>query len=100
MWGELACHKRPPPQFSRLGTWCPAFVCMYVYVCVYGGLSSFYIWMEGLCVVGWLGGGGGGGYGFFLVFLFISMLYIRFSCIFQLSDLCLVVLLPRQAVLR
>ena len=37
VWGELACHKRlfnPPPQFSRLCTWCPAFVCMYVYVCV------------------------------------------------------------------
>ena len=65
VWGELACHKRlfnPPPQFSRLGTWCPAFVCMYVYVCVcvFGGLSSFYIWMEGLCVVGWWGGGRGG----------------------------------------
>ena len=38
--GELARRKRlfnPPPQFSRLGTWCPAFVYMYG-----GGLSSFY----------------------------------------------------------
>ena len=24
-------------------------------------LSNFYIWMEGLCVVGWWGGGGGRG---------------------------------------
>ena len=67
-------------------------VCVCVCVCVFGGLFSFYIWMEGLCVVGWwVGGREGGGYGFFLVFLFT---------IFQLSDLCLVVLLPRQAVLR
>ena len=53
VWGELACRKRlfnPPPQFSRVGTWCPAFVCMYVYVCVC--VCSFYIWIEGLCVVG------------------------------------------------
>ena len=46
MWGELASHKRlfnPPPQFSRLGTWCPALmscmnVCEYVFmyvVCIY-----------------------------------------------------------------
>ena len=30
VWGELACHKRlfnPPPQFSRLGTWCPTYIC-------------------------------------------------------------------------
>ena len=30
VWGELACHERlfnPPPQFSRLGTWCPNFFC-------------------------------------------------------------------------
>ena len=48
-------------------------------VCVFGGLSSFYIWMEGLCVVGWWGGGGGSG--FFSSSSFIaSMLYIRFSC--------------------
>ena len=43
----------PPPQFSRLGTWCPAFVCvcvcMCMCVCEFGGLSS--IWVEGLCVV-------------------------------------------------
>ena len=87
MWGELACHKRPPPQFSRLGTWCPAFVCMYVYVCVcvgmcvFGGLSSFYIWMEGLCVVGWWGGGWGGAMGSFSSSFIASMLYIHFSCI-------------------
>ena len=75
MWGELACHKRlcnPPPQFS--------FVCMYVYVCVcvcmcvFGGLSSFYTWMEGLCVVG-----GGGDIGSFSSSFIASMLYIRFS---------------------
>ena len=37
VWGELACHKRlfnPPPQFSRLGTWCPAFVCVCMCMCV------------------------------------------------------------------
>ena len=51
VWGELACHKRlfnPPPQFSRLGTWCPAFVCV---------LGGFCIWVEGLCVVSCRGGG-------------------------------------------
>ena len=34
----------------------PLCVCMCMCVmCVFGGLSSFYIWMEGLCVVGgWL----------------------------------------------
>ena len=42
-------------------------VCVYVYVCVcmcmcvFGGLCSFYIWMEGLCVGGGGGGGGEGG---------------------------------------
>ena len=39
MWGELASHKRlfsPPPQFSRLGTWCPALMsCMNVCECVF-----------------------------------------------------------------
>ena len=88
MWGELACHKRlfnPPPQFSRLGTWCPAFVCMYVYVCVcvFGGLSIFYIWMEGLCVVGWWGGREGGvdlgSFSSSFLSFIASMLYIRFT---------------------
>ena len=38
----------------------PLCVCMCMCVmCVFGGLSSFYIWMEGLCVVGWWGGGRG-----------------------------------------
>ena len=40
VWGELACHKRlfnPPPQFSRLGTWCPTLLCATVlFVSVYG----------------------------------------------------------------
>ena len=44
--------------------------------------------------------GGREGVGYFSSSFIASMLYIRFSCIFQLSDLCLVVLLPRQAVLR
>ena len=57
--------KGPPPQFSRLGTWC---VC----ICIFGGLSSFYIWVDGLCVVVWGGEGGGGVVlGSFLVFLFV-----------------------------
>ena len=46
VWGELACHKRlfnPPPQFSRLGTWCPTYICKYC-------LSHICIWIEG-CVV-------------------------------------------------
>ena len=30
-------------------------VCVCVCVCVYGGLSSFCIWVEGLCVVVWWG---------------------------------------------
>ena len=49
VWGELACHKRlfnPPPQFSRLGTWCPTLLCATVlFVSVY--------------VPGWRMGGGG-----------------------------------------
>ena len=49
VWGELACHKRlfnPPPQFSRLGTWCPTLLCATVlFVSVY--------------VLGWRMGGGG-----------------------------------------
>ena len=47
VWGELACHKRlfnPPPQFSRLGTWCPTFLCASVLFvsCVYldGGMGG------------------------------------------------------------
>ena len=36
--------KGSPTQFSRLGTWCPASVCVYVCLVVCGG-----------------GGGGGGG---------------------------------------
>ena len=30
VWGELSCRKRlfnPLPRFSRLGTWCPTFLC-------------------------------------------------------------------------
>ena len=42
VWGDLASHKRlfnPPPQFSRLGTWCPALMscmnaCEYVFMYV------------------------------------------------------------------
>ena len=72
VWGELACHKglfNPPPQFSRLGMWCPAFVCvcmcMCVCVCVFGGLSIFFVFGWRVCVW-WFGGeisGGGGGGG-------------------------------------
>ena len=85
VWGELACHKRlfnPPPQFSRLGTWCPAFVCMYVYVCAcvcvcVCCLVFIFGWRVCVWRVGGWGEGGGGGYGLFLVFLFFiaSMLY-------------------------
>ena len=60
----------------------PLCVCMCVCVC--GGLSGFYIWMEGLCVVGWWGGGGGGvvamgSFSFSFLSFVASMLYIRFS---------------------
>ena len=63
--------------------WAPGVLplCVCMCVCVCGGLSGFYIWMEGLCVVG---GGGGGGVAMgsfsssFLSFV-ASMLYIRFS---------------------
>ena len=45
----ISCHKRlfnPPPQFSRLGTWCPTLLCATVlFVSVY--------------VLGWRMGGGG-----------------------------------------
>ena len=34
----------------------PLCVCMCMCECVFGGLSSFYIWMEGVCVW-WVGGG-------------------------------------------
>jgi hypothetical protein len=37
VWGELASHKRlfnPPPQFSRLGTQCPALMSCHVYLCM------------------------------------------------------------------
>ena len=62
VWGELACHERlfnPPPQFSRLGTWCPNFFCTSVL------LSPVCTWMEGwrgggLLLTGWRDGGGGG----------------------------------------
>ena len=47
-------------MLSRLGTWCPAFVCMYVYVCVcmcvFGGCLVF-IFGWRVCVW-WVGGGG------------------------------------------
>ena len=47
-------------------------VCMCVCVCVFGGLSFFCIWVEGLCVVVWRGNGGeGSGSGFF-VFIKLS----------------------------
>ena len=38
VWGELACHKRlfnPPPQFSRLGTWCPTYICASIVCLIY-----------------------------------------------------------------
>ena len=89
VWGELACHKRlfnPPPQFSRLGTWCPAFVCMYVYVCVCVCVCVclvvclVFIFGWKVCVW-WVGGGGGRGVdlGSFSSSFLASMLYIRFS---------------------
>ena len=56
VWVGLACHKRlfnPPPKFSRLDTWCPAFVCMCV--CVFGGLSSL-LYLGGGFVCGGLAG--------------------------------------------
>ena len=74
----MACHKITHCPGSQ--GWAPGVlplcvcicmcVCVCMCMCVFGGLSSFYIWMEGLCVVGWWGGEGGGS-GFFLVFLFI-----------------------------
>ena len=54
MWGELAYHERlfnPPPQFSRLGTWCPNFFCMYFVVsCMYldGGMGGGLLLILGL----------------------------------------------------
>ena len=45
VWGELACNKMLFNPLPQLGTWCPAFVCVYMYVCVcvcvcmFGGLS-------------------------------------------------------------
>ena len=52
----------PLPQFSRLGTWCPAFVCMYVYVCVCVRLVVCLVFIFGWRVcVWWVGGGGEGG---------------------------------------
>ena len=73
VWGELACHKRlfnPPPQFSRLGTWCPTFLC--ANVCL-------------VCVFGWRDGGWrvtSFFFFFFFCYLFYlaSMLYTYFSC--------------------
>ena len=65
----------PPPQFSRLGTWCPAFVCMYVYVCVcvcvcvFGGLSGLYGGFVCGGLVGWLA------LGYFSSSFIASMLY-------------------------
>ena len=63
MWGELASHKRlfnPPPQFSRLGTQCPALMSCHVYLCMcvvlgfvnYGGGGFLYLSMAGvLCTI-------------------------------------------------
>ena len=50
---ELACYKRlfnPPPQFTRLGTWCPTFLCASVFVlCTLmggvGELFHLYVWL-------------------------------------------------------
>ena len=70
VWGELACHKRlfnPPPKFSRLGTWCPAFVCVYMYVCVCVCMLVVFIFEWRVCVW-WFDGGGGGGGGFWVFF--------------------------------
>ena len=89
VWGELACHKRlfnPPPQFSRLGTWCPAFVCMYVYVCACGCVCVclvvclVFIFGWRVCVwrVGGWGEGGGVAMGYFsssFLSFIASMLY-------------------------
>ena len=51
MWGELASHKRlfnPPPQFSRLGTWCPALMFCMSNICermVSIDVCGFYIYL-------------------------------------------------------
>ena len=44
VWGELASHKRlfnPPPQFSRLGTQCPAVMSCVICVCVLYGVCGY-----------------------------------------------------------
>ena len=79
VWGELACHKRlfnPPPQFSRLGTWCPTFLC--ASVCL-------------VYVFGWRDGGWRvTSFFFFFCYLFYlaSMLYTYFSCVLYHSSMC------------
>ena len=83
-WHAIKGHH-PPPQFSGLGTWCPAFVCvcmcMCVCVCVWW-FVKFCIWVEGLYVVvrrgNKMGGGGGGALGSFSSFYIASMLYTWF----------------------
>ena len=70
VWGELACHKRlfnPPPQFSRLGTWCPTLLCATVlFVSVY--------------VLGWRMGGGGW---LLVFFLFYSLWLVCYKYTFH-----------------
>ena len=75
----------PPPQFSRLGTWCPAFVCVCLCVCVCVCLVVFCIWVEGLCVVVWRGNKWGG---WLWILLYIaSMLYTWFFHTVQYTPL-------------
>ena len=87
---ELACHKRlfnPPPQFSRLGTWCPTFVCvcMCMCVCVCLVVCHFFVFGWRVCVwwfggeINGGGGGGGGGSGFFLLVCYTHGFFMLLS---------------------
>ena len=54
--------------------WAPGVLPLCVCVCVFGGLSSFCIWVEGLCVVV-VREGGEGGSGFFLIFCYTNVFH-------------------------
>ena len=77
VWGELASHKRlfnPPPQFSRLGTQCPALMSCHLYLCM---CFVWILWDLWIYV--------GGGFMYLFIYLWLVCYELQFHAYYIVS---------------